>query len=550
MWRWVLVLFGGMVFGQDVVLFEQDGQVQWSDTSVEFENEAHRLLADDFNVDVNVRVTRIAISGTMPEERLASISRVRVRVMRDESGLPGPVFWDQTFDDPDEDKDGSLMLSVDELVLDAGGYWLSVSEALPRGDSRAPWRWNGADGVLFGRDYAISSDSGSGPSIWRYSSEVYGEGYPPASLFFRILGEPAPDLFDSRVPPPSFITDRDVWLDEQDRIVVWCPDPNADGAIQQPTLQRGYTFRLVQDCRILESVTATPSSYPNVFRFSSPVPDGPYTIEVARFFQGANKRATEGIPRVYAGPDLASSDTVIATETRNIGRWLLHLPKASGGFSGTVTFFNRFPEIPAPIWVAGFDATGALIDGTRQQLLIVGQVQTLPVYGVGGEEGLFDAAHADRISHLGLFEPRNAALVQASLTYRSLEEDALTATVDEVSLLDGALVGAGFTLDARPAEVYWDGAALLNLTGSAPVEVTVALVDPAGQVLAHRELDPIAPGSKQLLVLSDVFPQSGRVAGYYTLSSEGDVPFQVVGLRGTLVSNPALLVNTKVSKVR
>jgi len=228
----------------------------------------------------------------------------------------------------------------------------------------------------------------------------------------------------------------------------------------------------------------------------------------------------------------------------------LHLPKVGGGFKAKVSFFNRFPTVPSVIWVAGFDVNGNYIPGTQKQLAIVGSRASFSLYPDGSGGSLYSAGLQDEVSHLGLYEPGNSAYVETSITYESVMPDALTATVSEANLKDGVLVGSEFIVESRPSSSYWDGVALLNLTGSESSSVKVTLVDAETQTpIQTRNLTTVAPGSKSLHVLSDLFPQASS-DHYYQIEADPSTPIQVLGLRGTLVSTPPLLVGSKASKVK
>lgn len=539
----------GLLLAEDAVLFDQTETRQWFDPSVALGQGQYKILAEDFELESPSVVTRIEVMGSYEATRTRGPVTVRLQIFQDQDSRPGDLMHDQSFSNPDADLDGDLSLDISDLSLAAGYYWLAIWEDASSGVSY-PWAWDGADNIIFGSDYVVSAGDAAGPGSWTYSDLYYGENYPPGSLFFTILGSTQQSPYNAAIPPPEFITDRDIWVDEEGRIVVWCPDPNGDGAAPSGTVNRGYTFRLVQDCQVLESVTATPSVYPQVFKFSSPIPEGHYTIEVSRYFERAGKQSNEGVPRVYAGPSVAGSDTVISTNASEIPRWLLHIPRKVGGFEGSVTFVNRLPETPASVWVAGFDPAGNLIPDTRQKLLIVGVRHTLPLYSTDGAEGLFPESLQDQVSHVGLFEPMNAHVVDASLTYRAAAENAFPVTVDESVLSDGEAVGASFLVESRASTQFWDGAAILNLAWDQPIQVTAKLMSAEGTELASASLGSIPAGSKRLFVFSDFFPQSGSADTYYTVESQNDEPFQIIGLRGTLTSTPALLDNAKISKTQ
>ena len=130
-----------------------------------------------------------------------------------------------------------------------------------------------------------------------------------------------------------------------------------------------------------------------------------------------------------------------------------------------------------------------------------------------------------------------------------MADDSLTATLAEQSFQTGDTVGSAFVMEARKSTAYWDGVAITNLTSPVDTQVDVVLRSLTdGQEVARSTLGSIVPGQKRLFVLSDLVPFTDNA--YYTLEKQGQGgSFQVLGLRGSTVQEPALLVGSEVSKV-
>ncbi|MCB1050898.1 MAG: hypothetical protein H6510_02365 [Acidobacteria bacterium] len=538
-----LLLLGPFFWAQEVPLFEQIGDPQWDEPTYDAGGFSYHIVADDFAIPFDATVTRWVIYGDFPMNRELPLQNIALLLMADNNGAPGTILFAETYADVALQEDDSIVLPAD-LDLESGTYWLAVYERFD-GNVNLPesYGWRGAPGVTYGGDYHISEGGGVGPGSWFPSAERFQE---PARLFFEVHGIPS----IGEIPAPSFITDRDVWIDDQGKINVWCPNPNADGFVKGQTVKMGYVFNLVQDCMVLSTATATPATYPKVFKFPVGVPEGPYTIEVSRvLIFDFSKRQAFGSVKVISGPALTGNTPVISTDYREVQRWLLHVPKVSGGFKGRLVLNNRFPDLPVVISIAGFDASGNYIKGSVRNLSVVGNLVEVPIYPDGSANSVFESGFTDQISHIGLFEPNNQNYLKASLIYSSVQDNALTATVPEAALTDGTAVGQDFIMEARQNDSFWDGVALLNLTGQDSVQLKVEQRRISDKSLVKAEtLSSVSPGDKNLVVLSSLFPFVANT--YYQIQATNGVRFQVLGLRGTTQAAPPLMTSSKIGKVK
>lgn len=347
---------------------------------------------------------------------------------------------------------------------------------------------------------------------------------------------------------PTFIDEQNVWVDAQNRLRILCPHPNSDGLDPSGEARLEYVIRIMRDCTEYYSTSISKSLYPYIFSLSFEIPFDDYSIIMARRTGVGKKKATSP-GTVIIGPTSGSSASSIPSNCVEIDRWLLHVPKVSGGFTGRVAFNNRFPELPARVWVAGFDASGNIIEGTQTPLIVVGQKPEIGIYGsTAAGEALFNQGLQDQISHIAIMEENQSRLVDLSITYQNLDPTSLTATVEETDLRDGTSVGSQFILEARKSAEYWDGVAVLNLT-QVQSSVVQAVFRSASDhhELARIDLGQVGAGEKALFVLSDLF--AFRKDAYYTLeTTDPTQKIQVLGLRGSSGADSPLLVGSSVFK--
>ncbi|MCB1050715.1 MAG: hypothetical protein KDC71_08945 [Acidobacteria bacterium] len=344
--------------------------------------------------------------------------------------------------------------------------------------------------------------------------------------------------------PPSFVDESSLSLTSSNRLELFLVDPNSDGWDRFGQEQLGYNLSIVQGCDTLYSTTVMSSDYPVRFEVPFNLPTSAYTVELARTVVGGKRDGMTSNGTVLVGPVPGSGSQTLPTDFASLERWLLHVPKVGGGFKGEVFLENRFPDLPATIYLVGFNANGVRV-GNVKLLTLVGSSAAIPIYPDGGREGLFEEELLDQVSHLGLWEPGNKKWVTGFIQYRSASAaNPLPALLKEQAFDQGQKVGTVFSVQARSSENYWDGVAILNLRSSQNVQVAAVLRKIAGDTEVGRvNLGTIGPGKKLLSVLTNQFPYQADT--YYSLeATQGS--FQVVGLRGNLVST--LMVESEVVK--
>ncbi|MCB1050897.1 MAG: hypothetical protein H6510_02360 [Acidobacteria bacterium] len=350
---------------------------------------------------------------------------------------------------------------------------------------------------------------------------------------------------------PIFLGKSNVVLNEQGRIELFLPDPNSDGWDMQNRNDLAYRLQFYVGCDLVHQEDLVYSSYPQVVTIPTFPPTQPYQVYLSRFQvgNGVQKDGPASGSVIISSPTSASSATAISTNFQDVDRFLLHIPKLGGGFRGTLSFTNRFPDLPAVIWVCGFDVDGNYVEGTRKSVTVIGSLATINVYAEAGKSGLFGAGLVDQVAYLGLRENANRHLVNTSITYQNISSaQAFPATLNEVDFDAGLAVGSAFAIDGRKSANYWDGMAITNLSSDLAPDVYVVYRRTSdGQELARHQLGAIAPGEKLLAVASDFFTFQNDT--YYTVETDDlTKTFQVLGLRGS--NEQALLVGSEVSLKR
>jgi hypothetical protein len=138
-----------------------------------------------------------------------------------------------------------------------------------------------------------------------------------------------------------------------------------------------------------------------------------------------------------------------------------------------------------------------------------------------GEASLFD----DRLAYIGIAE--SGDLSSILLRYEA-EGSRYGVWVPELDFRDGEGTGRVFELEARGAETYADGVAVLNLRWPRAVEVWAVQRDQTGAQVAEAFLGELAPGAKMLDVISQRFPFAEGAK--YTIEARGGGTIQVMGL--------------------
>jgi hypothetical protein len=238
-----------------------------------------------------------------------------------------------------------------------------------------------------------------------------------------------------------------------------------------------------------------------------------------RFENGAV--VAESDPVIVAGPVFRQPvDDMQRTAAHQ--RWLLHLPQRSGGFAGTLRITNRHPNQTAEITLWGFSDAGTFV--TAENVTTPeGETQYLEIYG---DQGIFKD-FADQISHLAISD-NVGGQSRVALKYTGLSSR-FGAWTEEINLDTGDVTGQILEMEARDAEAYVDGIAVLNLASfNNPAEVFVVQRDLQDNPLAEVRLGELAPGAKVLSVVSNLF--EFREGSKYTIECRNGVPIQALGI--------------------
>lgn len=353
----------------------------------------------------------------------------------------------------------------------------------------------------------------------------------------------------NEIPAPVFIGEENVWVNDAGKLELFLPDPNADGWDPSGGADLSYYVQLRQNCVDFFDLWISGDLFPQWVTLDAvDLIFDDYEIVISR----SNDLSKDTSPgTVIVGPPESAVSAGLPDEFIEFDRWMLHAPKIAGGFTGTLVVDNLFPELPVRVWVSGFDEAGDLVANSQVSVVVVGQRGSIPLYQDGTTKpALYPSAMTDRISHLALFEEGNRHLTRVALTYQNLSEDALAATVEEERIRSGAAAGTQFTVEARKSANYWDGVAILNLTGFLTTDVRISQKRlGTGEEIAWVPLGSVAPGHKLLAVISDFFAFEPDT--YYEVdSTKTDARLQVMGLRGSTTAEKPLLVGSQVFKLR
>ncbi len=333
--------------------------------------------------------------------------------------------------------------------------------------------------------------------------------------------------------PPNYLTPQDVWVNQSGKISVSLRHPNADGWDRSGEMDLQYAVTLVSDNEPLtaEIIISDEDVFPNIVVFDV-LPEGDYQIRVKRVVDGPGYSGSERFSGALflPGPSL-SVGYGIGTSHRFIDRWLLHLPKKSGGFVGRVSFVNRFPTLPAVVRVIGFDEQGQLVPGADRSLQVIGVRGEFDLYG---GEGVLPASLQDRVSHLGINE-QGSRYLQASMTYVHEQTESIS-KMKEINLSSGSS-GSAFLLPPTRAgsiDTKWDGMAVLNVRNDNDVRIFLDQrlhSDGSETTLSSRLLGDLCPAGKLLYVIDEgVFPYVDDA--YFVIRTEENAPVQVIALHG------------------
>ena len=316
---------------------------------------------------------------------------------------------------------------------------------------------------------------------------------------------------------PDFIKQDNYWLGDSGQLVCFYPDPGLDGAPGDLTYR--VSFYVACELAFAPVIVDAGMGWPATLELdASLLPTGDYQIGVRRVpAENTELETAESLnngPRAFAAP-------VAESGPESFSRWLMHIPKLAGGFASEIKIVNRNPSSGATLALWAFDQDGALLAVEERQVA----ASATNYHGIyAGQDPLF-VNYTDAISHIALFERGNAT--RASLRYIS-KSSGFGAWTEEVDLSEGEALSSGFAIEARGAEAFADGLAVLNLLNSDELEARALQIDRDGNSLSEASLGTIPPGGKRLFVLSDLFPF--QLDATYRIESLNGESFQIVAL--------------------
>ncbi len=326
--------------------------------------------------------------------------------------------------------------------------------------------------------------------------------------------KPTPTTPTHPATPPTYLDSQDFGWDSAGNLMCMLPSPDRDGLCPEGG---SYTVTLRDKSNIVISgfvlLPVESDFWPVVFTLSGNTLSQVYTVAIRRVC--GTSTSEEWIQNVPKRPTTSAEPT-----TSELDRWLLHLPKRSGGFAGVVRIVNLNPDSALTADLFAYDATGLFLEKASLSLN-AGETRYLTLYEA---DGLF-ANLTDRVSHLGIRDGSNA--LRFSLGYKSLN-GGYTVWHNENATLDGEITGAIQLVEANSQDSSAEGVAVLNLANDHEIQITAKLVAANGETLASQSLGNLEPGAKKLAVLSSLFQR--QEGTHYQLETELGESFQLLGL--------------------
>lgn len=373
-------------------------------------------------------------------------------------------------------------------------------------------------GTILGQQYILSYRTNApdgGNHELDVAVTVAGQTLSSTRTYSSCLFQAVPDA-------PIFINNDNFYYDADGNFICIFPDPNSDGSNIDELDGFGYQVFIQVNCTTVMGPIAVnlenpDDSWPRVLTLSSQnLPTEPFSVSVGRTYSG--NQASE-IPQVEVQIPLRS-ETAVPTNVRNYQRWLLHAPKQTGGYQTTLRLDNETP-VDTKVALAGFDELGNLLKVVEVSVTGLSQV-----YRDLYDSELF-AEFPDQVSHVGIFE--QAKLATVWVQYRNLSSSFVSWS-REISLPKGEATGSVLNMETRQSLAYIDGAVVLNLSNLQTIQTwVVQRKQSTGEVLREVALNPIPPGGKQTLLLSQVFPFESDVV-YQFETRDANKKIQALGL--------------------
>ena len=414
-------------------------------------------------------------------------------------------------------------------IRELGGDWVDLSQTLI----------NTSGGVWSFPFFDLSEFSGKVVEIAFYfhsqnrvgSIDVSSGWYVDDVSISHSISSSAP----ASITPPRFVTEANVFVTEENQLGIFLPNPNTDGINSDGSLDLSYLLAIEQDCFIELNQEISFPTWPQTIRISrNQIPVDNYLIRLARKGTLANsKDEIISDATIIPGPRLSDVPLPPPENALEFDRWLFHIPRNAGGFSGTIRVNNPNLQDTANVLFVGYHADGDVLFSEIKSI-DPGAINQYAIYAEG-QSGLFgdDPTAADQVSHVAVWE--RSDLTQISVRYIS-NRSGYGVFVDENDLSLGEQSGSEILIEgATPNQDYFDGVAILNLKSDFAAQITVTRIGTDGSQQGEITLGRLEPQMKMLSVLSDAFQPFMADASYLIRSvddNQAPVPIQVLGLSG------------------
>ncbi|MCB9399314.1 MAG: hypothetical protein H6510_15990 [Acidobacteria bacterium] len=319
------------------------------------------------------------------------------------------------------------------------------------------------------------------------------------------------------IPAAAFVDSQTI---RRDASAILFPHPNSDWINNNPKDELVWAGELYKECDLFAggAVAESEVAWPTLFGFNPDWVSVNDTYRLSRAFKSNFFGTRSYAMALWIPPSLKTLSST--TPYTFFNRWLLHIPKQAGGFTGTKKVYNR-GNTSTTITFAGYHDDGFRY-ATVAPTLAAKATKYYPMYG---SSGLFNGLD-DLISHIAIYETEPQT--EVSLLYTSSKTQ-YGAWADAIDIAKGLDSGSIMEMDAS-AEAYTDGVAILNLREETTTRVWVVQKDRvSGATYAEAVIGDVPPGGKILAILSNfVLWRPNAVCSFETKDSSKSI--QVLGL--------------------
>ncbi len=112
-----------------------------------------------------------------------------------------------------------------------------------------------------------------------FSGDPAKDELPPPGVRILKHGVPSSEQLRYITPtPPTFITEENAWVNEQNLLRILCPNPNSDGLDPTGETRLEYVVQIMRGCTEYYRTTISKSNYPYIFKLSFEIPFDDSTI--------------------------------------------------------------------------------------------------------------------------------------------------------------------------------------------------------------------------------------------------------------------------------